>query len=360
MRDIDEPRDLRELRELSGLRGLAGFDAGTPPLDDEARRRGRARLLAVITAPDADRATSTRVRPAPGVRRPLLRIALAGAMAAAVTAGVLVAVEDGDGSRGKTAKPPVVSSPAMRNVSAQAVLNGAAAYAREHERTVVPRDDQFIYTKVIIKEINQKTGTTKTHVDEVWRSVDDSKPSWIMEVGKGWWSPPLPENASSWPPRDWGRLKKLPTEPEQLILAIQNDFFPRKEKNTSLDKITDREWSHIHFSLAGLLMHVPVMPEGLRPAAYEALGMVPGVKAVPNQKDAKGRTGVAITYDDPTQPERVGASYFIFDPETYAFLGFRHERSSGDGKNMKVYTQLSYLDSWAIVDKAKQRPTAQS
>ncbi|SPF00956.1 CU044_5270 family protein [Streptomyces sp. MA5143a] len=354
MRDIDEPRDLRDLRDLTD------FDAGTPPLDEETRRRGRARLLAAITTPDADRATGRTARTAVVSRRPLLRVALTGAVAAAVTAGVLVAVQNDDGDRGRTAKPEVTSLPPMRNVSARTVLNGAAAYEREHGRTVSPRDDQFVYTKEIIKETDQKTGRTKTHVDENWRSVDGSKRSWIMEIGKGWWSPPLEDNQSSWPPQDWGRLRKLPTDPEKLILAIQDDFFGRKEKNTSLEKITDEEWSHIHFSLAGLLKLVPVMPEGLRPAAYEALGMVPGVKAVPNQKDAKGRVGVAITYDDPTLPKGVSSfgGYFIFDPVTYEFLGFRDERTSGDGEHMKRYTQLSYLDSWAIVDKVKRRPVA--
>ena len=113
----------------------------------------------------------------------------------------------------------------------------------------------------------------------------------------------------------------------------------------------------LHFQLAGLLKLVPVMPEGLRPAAYEALGMIPGVKVVPNQKDARGRTGVAIAYDDPTLPGETGyGSYFIFNPKTYEFLGFRDERTSGDGKHGTTFTQLSYLDSWAIVDKAKQRP----
>ncbi|MEV4861003.1 CU044_5270 family protein [Streptomyces ossamyceticus] len=351
MRDIDDLRDLRDLTD---------FDAGTPPLDEEARRRGRARLLAAITAPDADRARYRTARPAPVSRRPLLRVALTGAVAAAVTAGVLVAVQNDDGDRGRTAKPQVTSLPPMRNVSARTVLNGAAAYEREHGKTVSPRDDQFVYTKEIIKETDQKTGRTKTHVDEIWRSVDGSKRSWIMEIGKGWWSPPLAENQTSWPPQDWGRLRKLPTDPEKLILAIQDDFFGGKEKNTSLEKITDQEWSHIHFSLAGLLKLVPVMPEGLRPAAYEALGMVPGVKAVPNQKDAKGRVGVAITYDDPTLPKGVSSfgGYFIFDPVTYEFLGSRDERTSGDGKDMKRYTQLAYLDDWAIVDKVKQRPVA--
>ncbi|MFD5796319.1 CU044_5270 family protein [Streptomyces diastatochromogenes] len=336
------------MHDIDELREVSNHAPGTPPLDDATRHRVRARLVAAMD------------RPAPVVRprRPVLRIALTGALAAAVAAGVLVAVRDDDGAnRERTANPPASSAPAMRNVSAQTVLNGAAAYEREHERTVTPRDDQFIYTKEIIKETNQRTGETKSHVDENWRSVDGSKPSWIMEIGKGWWSPPLKKNESVWPPQDWGTLRKLPTDPKKLILAIGRDA-GMPGKTDSLDDITDEQWSEIHFSLAGLLKLVPVMPQGLRPAAYEALGMVPGVKAVPNQRDAKGRTGVAITYDDPTAPEGFASfgGYFIFDPETYVFLGFRDERSSGHGPAMKKYTQLSYLDSWAVVDRAKQRP----
>ncbi|MFF7979091.1 CU044_5270 family protein [Streptomyces sp. NPDC007901] len=329
MRDIDELRELRD------------FDTGAPPLDDETRRRARARLLTAVNGP------AVPVRP----RRPVLRIALSGALAAAVAAGVLVAVRDDDGTRThRTANPP-----AMRNMSAQMVLKGAAAYAREHERAVSPRDDQFIYTKEIIKETDQKTGVTKSHVDENWRSVDGSKRSWTMEIGHGWWSPPLKADETVWPPQDWGTLRKLPTDPKKLILALANQYTNRTK---SLDDLTDMDWSSIHFDLAGLLKLVPVMPQGLRPAAYEALGMVPGVKLVPNQKDAKGRTGVAITYDDPTLPKgSVGfGGYFIFDPATYGFLGFRDVRTSGDGAAMKTYTQLSYLDSWAIVDRVKERP----
>ncbi|MEU1161318.1 CU044_5270 family protein [Streptomyces sp. NPDC090075] len=333
MRDIDELRELRD------------FDTGAPPLDDGTRRRARARLLTAINGP------AVRVRH----QRPVLRIALSGALAAAVAAGVLVAVQD-DGTRThRTANPPATSAPAMRNMSAQMVLKGAAAYAREHERTVSPRDDQFIYTKEIIKETDQKTGVTKSHVDENWRSVDGSKRSWTMEIGHGWWSPPLKANETVWPPQDWSTLRKLPTDPEKLILVLADEHSSRTK---SLDDLTDEDWWSIHFSLAGLLKLVPVMPEGLRPAAYEALGMVPGVKLVPNQKDAKGRTGVAITYDDPTLPKgSVGfGGYFIFDPVTYEFLGFRDVRTSGDGAAMKTYTQLSYLDSWAIVDRVKERP----
>jgi hypothetical protein len=343
MRDIEEPQELHELRQ---------YDAGVPPLDDATRERVRARLHATMSAPQ---------RPAPAVRRrrPVLRVALTGVVAAAVAAGVLVAVQNNDdpnaSGRVRAAAPPGAVSPAMRNVSAQIVLHGAAAYARQHEQAAAPRNDQFIYTKEIIKESNQKTGATKTYTDEDWRSVDNSQRSWIMEIGKGWWAPPLPKNETEWPPQDWATLKKLPTDPKKLILSLARQPDTAGDSLSGIDNVM---WSTVHFQLTGLLKLVPVMPDGLRPAAYEALGMIPGVKVVPNQKDAKGRTGVAITYDDPTL--RAGSSsfggYFIFDPKTYAFLGFRDERTSGEGAHMTVYTQLSYLDSWAVVDRAKQRP----
>ncbi|MFI1680283.1 CU044_5270 family protein [Streptomyces sp. NPDC020607] len=332
---------------MNELDELRDWDAGAPPLDDDTRHRARVRLFAAMNDEPA-----APVRPLR--RRPVLRIAVAGAVAAAVAGTVLVAVNTG-GDDEVRAKPPGDSAPSMRNVSARAVLNGAAAYERKHERTVAPRDDQYIYTKEIIEETEKGTGRVERHVDENWRSVDGSRRSWVMEIGKGWWSEPLKENEGMWPPRDWGTLRKLPTDPEKLILSLLHKSGPN-DRNDSLDEVTDQEWTDIHFSLAGLLKLVPVMPKGLRPAAYEALGMVPGVKAVPNQQDAKGRTGVAITYDDPTRQGPSFGGHFIFDPKTYAFLGFRDTRTTGDDTNPKTYTQLSYLDSWAITDKVKQRP----
>nr|WSX78872.1 CU044_5270 family protein [Streptomyces sp. NBC_00899] len=357
MRDIEELRELRE------------YDAGAPPLDDATRRRVRARLL---DAMDAEDGPATAVRR----RRPVLRIALTAAVAAAVVGGVLVAGQGDDSGGRQTAVPPSASLPALQNVSAQVVLNGAATYARQHEQAASPRDDQFIYTKEIIRETDEKTGATKSYTDENWRSVDGSKPSWIMEVGKGWWAPPTEAGVTEWPPQDWATLKTLPTDPEKLILSLVAGGAPSDPsappsapsttsgtpdgKGDPLSGISDVRWSAAEFQLTGLLKLVPVMPEGLRPAAYEALGMIPGVKAVPNQKDAKGRTGVGITYDDPTLPAEYGGfgSYFIFDPKTYEFLGFRDQSTigKGKGKHRVEVTQLSYLDSWAVVDRAKQRP----
>lgn len=338
------------MRDNGELRELRKYDAGAPPLNDATRGRVRVRLLAAMNAEN---------EPAPAVRhrRPVLRIALTGAVAAAVAGGVLVAGQVDGGGEGQRSAPPAADSPAMQNVSAQTVLNGAAAYARRHDSAASPRDDQFIYTKEIIRQTDLKTGSTKTFTDEDWRSVDNSKPSWIMEVGKGWWSPPPTGGETMWPPQDWGTLKRLPTDPVKLILSLTSAGTP-KVKDDPLSGISEQSWSMVHFQLAGLLKLVPVMPQGLRPAAYEALGMIPGVKAVPNQKDAKGRTGLAITYTDPLLPpgQTGPGSYFLFDPKTYEFLGFRDQRTAGEGKHRVGLTQLSYLDSWAIVDKAKQRP----
>ncbi|MFD7818806.1 CU044_5270 family protein [Streptomyces sp. NPDC059785] len=319
---------------------LRDWDAGAAPLDDDTRHRVRARLLAAMR----DAAPAPAVRP----RRTVLRVALTGAVAAAVAATTLVAVRDGDG--GTTAAPPgSSSSPAMRTVSARTVLDGAAAYQRAHERTVAPRDDQFVYTKEIVKETDRKTGATKTYVDENWHSVDDSRRSWVMELGKGWWSDPPGKNESHWPTQDWTRLKQLPTDPDKLLKAMRapSDRTPDYSR-----PIAEGEWPLIQMSLAGLLYRIPVMPAGLRAAAYEALGKVPGVKATPGVTDARGREGIGITYTGGIGLD----STFVFDPETYAFLGFRSTRTSGDGADRKTYTQLTYLDSWAIVDKARQRP----
>ncbi|MGY0062518.1 CU044_5270 family protein [Streptomyces sp. LZ34] len=313
---------------------LRDWDTGAPPLTGRARSRARARLFAAMGG-----------APAPRRRHPLLRVVVAASVAAAATAGVLVAVNQGSGSDPAQARP--TASPRLQNVSARTVLNGAAAFERKRGKGIEPRDDQFIYTKEIIKETSKKTGKTKTYTDENWRSVDGSHRSWVMEIGHGWWSDPDPQEGSSWPPQDWTRLEKLPTDPDKLLIAVRDWAYKKPHYNRPIE---DDEWGDIEFGLAGLLYRVPVMPDGLRAAAYEALGRIPGVKATPGEKDAKGREGIAISYDSPHGL----SSVFIFDANTYAYLGMRDIRSSD--KTHDQYVQRSYLDGYAVVDKVKQRP----
>ncbi|AZM52798.1 hypothetical protein DMA15_09480 [Streptomyces sp. WAC 01529] len=320
---------------MNELDELRRWEAGAPPLDDDTRHRARVRLFAAMNEQPAA------VRP-PGRRR-VPRIALTGLVAAAVAATVLVTV---DGAReGQQAKPPAVDSPNVANVAAPKVLNGAADWERRHERqTVVPRDDQFIYSKRIIRETERKTGKVRTYTDEMWDSVDGSRSSLTMELGNIMWEEPLGEGESVWPPRRWDELKKLPTDPEKLVPAIVS----AGASNGSISDFTEDDRWQAYF-LLGELLKAPVLPEGLRAAAYEGLALVPGVKTVEGVEDSAGRTGVGIAY-----PGRFKGRYLIFDAKSYEFLGFRDERISRDGK--KTYVQLSHTVEWAIVDKVRQRP----
>ncbi|MFK4068020.1 CU044_5270 family protein [Streptomyces sp. NPDC029674] len=325
---------------MNDLDELRGWEAGAPPLDDETRHRARIRLFAAMNErPAAVRPAAAR----PPGRRPVLRIALAGLVTAAVAGTVLVTVDGGN--EGQQARPPAGSSPNVANVAVTKVLNGAAAWEREHEKqTVVPRDDQFLYSKRIIKETERKTGEVRTYTDEMWDSVDGSQRSLSMELGKIMWEEPLGKGEGVWPPRRWDELKKLPTDPRKLVPAIVS--MGTSDKRIS-ELTKDERWQA--YFLLGELLKAPALPEGLRAAAYEGLALVPGVKTVEGVEDSAGRAGVGIAY-----PGHFKGRYLIFDAKSHEFLGFRDERISRDGK--KTYVQLSHTVEWAVVDRVRQRP----
>ncbi|MGW7055568.1 CU044_5270 family protein [Streptomyces sp. NPDC054888] len=274
-------------------------------------------------------------------RRRTLRLATAAVIAVAITGTAVLITTEGEGpDRARTAAPQ------MRNTAAAKVLNGAAAYAGQQETPVAPRGDQFIYSKRIIKETDCKTGKVKTFVDVNWDSVDGSKRSLTMERGNVIWEEP--DGSSVWPPREWHKLKKLPTEPEKLVPAI---ISAHGTTDQSIHDLSGDDWWHAQF-LLGELLKQPVLPPGMRPSAYEALALVPGAKTIPGVKDSAGRTGVGIAY---TGKGAQKGSYLIFDAKSYAFLGFRSEGSTASGR---TYIQLSHTVEWAIVDHLKQRPKA--
>ncbi|KUO02553.1 CU044_5270 family protein [Streptomyces caeruleatus] len=318
---------------------LREWDADAAPLTGPARDRARHQLLNAMA--HADQRTGT----GPS-RRHALRFAAAAVVATAVTGTAALIGTDGSGEGGA----PGTSTPRVENAAAT-VLNGAAAWEREQEKEpVAPRDDQFIYSKRIIKETEQKTGEVKTYTDEMWESVDVSKPSLSMELGREMWEEAAENGGGVWPPRKWSELKKLPQDPEKLISAIisMGSRYGSDDWSVSdLDKLDRYE----AYWLLGELLKNPVLPQGLRPAAYEALALVPGVKTIPGVKDSAGRTGVGIAS---TERGSYESQYLIFDPASYEFLGFRDERTSASGK--KKYIQLSHVVAWGVVDRVKQRP----
>ncbi|MFC7891928.1 CU044_5270 family protein [Streptomyces sp. NPDC057381] len=317
---------------------LREWDADAAPLTGPARDRARHQLLNAIA--HADRRTGRHTGPG---RRHLLRLAAAAVVATAVTGTAVLIGTDGSGGGGT----PGTSSPRVENAAAT-VLNGAAAWEREQEKQpVAPRDDQFIYSKRIIKETEQKTGEVKTYTDEMWDSVDVSKPSLTMELGREMWEEPAEEGGGVWPPRKWSELRKLPQDPEKLVLAIIS--LGSRASDRSISDLDEHERFEAYWLLGELLKN-PVLPQGLRPAAYEALALVPGVRTIPGVKDSAGRTGVGIAH---TGRGSYKSKYLIFDPASYEFLGFRDERISTSGKK---YIQLSHVVDWGIVDRVRQRP----
>ena len=146
------------------LEFLREWDADAAPFTAPARDRARHQLLNAMA--HADQRTG-----AGPSRRHALRLAAAAVVATAVTGTAALIGTDGSGEGGA----PGTSTPRLENAAAT-VLNGAAAWEREQEKEpVAPRDDQFIYSKRIIKETEQKTGKVKTYTDEMWDSVDVSK-----------------------------------------------------------------------------------------------------------------------------------------------------------------------------------------
>ncbi|SDK06496.1 CU044_5270 family protein [Streptomyces indicus] len=305
-----------------------------PALDDDTRHRARLRLFAAMNEePRAAR---------PLGRRTVLRIAATGVVTAAVATTLLVSVDGGSGG-GQQAEPPASSSPNVANVAVAEVLHGAADWERRHgKRPAVPRDDQFVYSKRIINETETRTGKVRSYTDEMWSSVDGSRRSLSMELGKEMWEGG--DGGSVWPPRKWDELEKLPTDPEKLVSAL----ISAGSSERPVSSYDDGERAHAYF-MVGELLKWPLLPEGLRAAAYEGLALVPGVETVEGVEDSAGRSGVGIAF-----PERFKGRFLIFDAKTYEFLGFRDERISRDGT--KTYIQLSHTVEWGVVDKVRQLP----
>jgi hypothetical protein len=319
------------------LEVLKDWDADAAPLSESARARARHQLLnTMVRAEHGSGAGASLLG-----RRRALRFATATVATMAVAGTVVLVASDGnDGG--------APSNPRMANVSAATVLNGAAARASRNEntidKTVPPRDDQFIYSKRIIKETDQKTGKVASYVDTNWDSVDGSKRSLTMEKGSVIWEEANGKDEGIWPARDWRGQKKIPTDPEKLAPYIVS-------MGTSKKPISDfnaDERASAYFEI-GEILKAPVLPPGLRSAAYKSLGLIPGVKAIEGVKDSAGRTGVGIKY---TGPRSQKGKYLIFAKGTYEFLGFRDVRTSGD----KEYVQLSHMVEWAIVDRLRQKP----
>ena len=233
-------------------------------------------------------------------------------------------------------------------VHAATVLRGAAAEALRTEKPLAPRDDQFVYSKEVTKQTPVSGGRSRTYVDESWSSVDGSRKSYVSELGRTQWVRADRPGEGSWPPRRWSQLEQLPLQPGKLTITLRDmGGEPEYGRPTKAD-----EWPMVQYFISGLL-RAPVLPKGLRSAAFEALAGVPGVKVLAGRTEVDGRAAVGVLYKGPAgTPWASAGRFLLFDAKTYQYLGVR-VRATVNGT---AYEQWSYLAADAVVDRVMQRP----
>ena len=313
---------------MDDLTAVREWDAGTPPLTDEARAAARIRLQRAI-AQERHRTVAGGMP-----RRLVLRGALAGTAAATAAGAVVTATRDGKDT----------DAPRITPLSAAQMLHKAADRSRaDGSRLPVPRDDQFFYTKTYIERTYVKDGRTRTWTDESWMSVDGSKTSWRQEYGKVHHDPPLTKHEVRWPPTVYSKLATMPTDPDKLLDAFR------------FGATSSPETDSMAFLEACMFMQGPrVMPPGLQAAAFEALAKIPGVIPDYDDVDVLGRHAVGVSYP------KVDFT-FLFDRRTFDYLGMRLKGSSsqyvhGHQRRFAWYHETRSLQQVGVVDHIRQHP----
>jgi hypothetical protein len=253
-------------------------------------------------------------------------------VAAAAVAGI-IALDDDRERSGRAAPATELASARARDalhLAARRSLTDVPAAA-------VPRGEQFIYLREVLEETPvDGDGKPKTFVDELWYSVDGSKPSRVSERGVSWMEPPRAE-AGIWPPRGYEELAKMPTDPAELRRVLRGG-------EDAADYET--EYTGLYFMLTGRSL----MPPGLQAAAFRALAQIPGVDVVDDAVNLRGRRGIGITRGpDPLGDE----SMLILDRDTNEYLGTRTIYVNNEGEKV---VQLTARVEQGIVDRIGERP----
>jgi hypothetical protein len=297
-------------------------------------------------------------RPAAAERRrakrrgPARRIVIGGvtvAAAAAITAGVLAGTH-------RTA-PAVVTVPAK--LTAREVLEHAASAALG-EPAVVPRDDQFVYTKVV--------GLGRV-VEQSWLSVDGTRDGLTEAPMNGKMQKTVQLGCVNGarkirtPGRDGKPLKhgkkpvplKTPVPMDGPVVTVpctpERTFFPDMPTTAAaMGPYLERTQGIRRHDLNDLSKTVGFMLESdyilpaQRAALYKYLATTPGLTVESHVRDVSGRPGVGVVWHF-----EGSKAMNIFDSRTFAYLGMTTWGEQGEvGGDALVQT--------AIVDQAGQVP----
>ncbi|MFG6201351.1 CU044_5270 family protein [Nonomuraea sp. JJY05] len=287
-----------------------------PEPTPQAAAAGRARFLRL--AHEAPGHPAGRPRRGWAAALPVRRVALVGALAVALTAGIIV-TEVGLGGSGPNAPGHLLAAPPA---DAKALL-GLAARAAAGQRDTVPSRGQYVHTKTLAQRslyTKDKSGTTQyTKVlanEERWEAADVGKPWLSREQGLSATGPAprrfwdhgvediLSESSGCPGQPAYARLGAWPTEPARVRAKIVADT---GEKPL-------RIWS----SLQGLIRESVVRPS-LGAALYQVAAGLDGILLIDDAVDVAGRPGLAVAMDEGDGIR----SELIFDRQTYRYLGER-------------------------------------
>src|SRR6478672_521023 len=337
---------------MNDLDLIRDFAPDAPLLSDSELSESRHRVLTTISR---GRATSARgVRPPRVELRPGLtrRIAIGGvtvAAAAAITAGVLTGTH-------RTA-PALVTVPAT--LTAREVLEHAASAALKAP-AVVPRDDQFVYTKVVglggVVELSWlSVDGTRNGLTE---SPANGKEQKTVQLGcangertyrlpgingqpiKGGHKPIIAKKPV---PMD-GPLVTTPCTPELAFFpdmpttaAAMGPYLERTQ-GVRLNDLND-----LSKTVGEMLQSDYILP-AQRAALYRFLATTPGLTVDRHVRDVSGRPGIGVVW------RFYGSKAMnIFDPRTFAYLGMTTWGEQGQvGGAALVQT--------AVVDRAGELP----
>ncbi|MEU9141831.1 CU044_5270 family protein [Streptomyces sp. NPDC048404] len=304
--------------DLSLVRDL-GAEQAAPT--DRARAVAFARLRTAIGEETGD-GSGALARQSPLSRRLVFRAAIAATGTAAVAGTTLLAVRAG--------------GPQLTALNAAQVLRRAADRSRADDNGMpIPRDDQYMYSKEVTHRTYDRGGRKMRLVDECWLSVDGSKTTRYIYNGRIQDDPPLGKHEAQSIPLQYSKLKKWPTDPDEILRVFRGGQKGGKERDI------------MAYVNACMFLRGPrVLPPGLRAAAFEAVAKLPYVRIDHDRVDALGRHGVAVSYP------KISFG-LVFDRETYAYLGM-FERGTSDKNG--GFSQVRAMVAQGVVDRIGQRP----
>jgi len=325
---------------MNDLELLRRIRTDVSPAAPEVLRRARARLL----------------RPARPARRPVLRLAAAGAMTLTLAAVGLFA----------TMKP---RSPATEQMDAAGILD-RAALAAEHGQLLPARHDQFVFVESITEyagerfDCDGRADQSDCHaiVDplvptrrRIWLSVDGTRDGLLQErprSGAGLASevpltvcptgvivvgPDGRRKAAECTPQP-AYLADLPTNAGAMLAYLRGKVPPNEDD------------SYV-FTVAGDLIRERYLPPASLAAVFRATARVPGITVVGDAVDAAGRHGISVGVNAHGVRREL-----IFDRTSLAYLGERTiTLGPNGGRTGNVTGQAAQL-RLAIVDRPGQLP----